>query len=85
LLRDESCALQVLQMERQRGRQETDPIANDAGRQAFRTALDEQPINCQPMFVGERAQGGDDGGGFHLFTILQVFSYCQARPSPIGV
>jgi hypothetical protein len=72
-----------LQVERQRRRQQTDPIANGAGRQAFRTTLDEQSINCQPVFVSERAQGGDDGGGFHLFTILQVFSYCQACPLPI--
>jgi hypothetical protein len=42
-------------MKRQRRRQETDPIANGTGRQAFRASLNEEPIDRQSMFMSERA------------------------------
>lgn len=38
--------MQVLQMERQRGRQETDALANGAGRQSFRASLDQRRPVC---------------------------------------
>jgi hypothetical protein len=45
LLRNQAGALKVLQMERQRGRQETDPIANGTGRQPLRAALNQEPVD----------------------------------------
>jgi hypothetical protein len=41
-------------MERQRGRQEANPIPNRACRQTFRSTLNEEPVDRQSMFVGER-------------------------------
>jgi hypothetical protein len=42
----------------------TDPLANGAGRQPFRTSLDEQAVNCQSMFVGSASRAAMTIGVF---------------------
>jgi len=74
---DQARTLKVLQMKRQRGWQEADPFADDSGRQALGSLLDEQSKYCQTIFMGQRTERVNDNRRFHVHTILQINSYCQ--------
>lgn len=50
-LGEQSGTRQVLQVERQRGRQQSDTLSDLAGRQAFRPYLDQESKHRQPMLV----------------------------------
>lgn len=64
-LGEQSGTRQVLQVERERGRQEPNTLSDLAGRQAFRPGLDQEPKNRQPVLVGKGREGFDDLGCLH--------------------
>ena len=59
-LRNQAGALQVLQMERERRRNESDAVCNAAGRKAVGTSGHQQPIDREAVLVCECTECGDD-------------------------
>ena len=80
-LRDESRALQRLQMKRERGGHQAHAFADDTGRQARGALFHQQAIDGQPVFVRQRAERLDDVRGFHGGTILRLLSKRQSHAS----
>ena len=52
-------------MKRERGGHEPDTLADDAGGKSGGALFDQQAVDGQSIFMGERAQRVDDIGGFH--------------------
>lgn len=63
---DESCDLQLLQVERQRGRWNVELLRNHARREPLGAPLDQEPEYRQSRFVSERGQGAENVCRFHL-------------------
>jgi hypothetical protein len=53
LLSNQSRTLKILQMEGQRGRQQANALADEAGGHSFWALLNQQPIDREPMFMSE--------------------------------
>jgi hypothetical protein len=64
-LAHEACALKILQMERQRRGNQTQPLADTARGQSVKTSFDQKPEDRQSMLVRQSTQGDDHIFGFH--------------------
>ncbi len=75
-LGEQSGARQVLQVERERRRQQSNTLSDLARRQAFQPGLDQEPKNRQPMLVCKGGEGLDDLGCLHgqydITSIIEV-------------
>ena len=57
--------MQMLQMERQRGRRQLEPGSDRPGIQTVRSCLDQKAIHIQPVLVRESRKRRHRVGGFH--------------------
>ena len=91
-LRNESCALQGLQVKCERRGNQTDAFGNGARSHSSGTLLNEQPIDRQAMLVSESTESIDHFAGLHatydITTIIkmskQVEMSKQASATPVA-
>jgi hypothetical protein len=78
----------MLQMERQRRRRNPNCLGDNAGWQAFRTSLDQQPKNGKAMLMSKSAQSRDGFDCFHgkydNTRIIEMSTLGEPRPRLCG-
>jgi hypothetical protein len=69
-------------MERERGRGDAEPLGDSARRKSGRAGFDQQAEEREARVLGERREGGDDGGRFRFQSSNNIDLTAEVHERP---